>query len=175
MDTPSPLTTPPLPPLVSSSIPSMLPMGAWKPSMGLWSYGAMGQWGRAPHPTPPRPTSARRECPVPVDVARQRELKWLEMLNHWDKWLLKRYQKVKLRCRKGIPSSLRARAWQLLSDSQSELEQHPGLFEELERQPGDPRWLDAIEKDLHRAPPIDPIGHGPSAPLIPLDTAPLPH
>uniref|UniRef100_A0A8B9PE58 Rab-GAP TBC domain-containing protein n=1 Tax=Apteryx owenii TaxID=8824 RepID=A0A8B9PE58_APTOW len=88
---------------------------------------------------------------VPVDVARQRELKWLEMFAHWDKWLSRRYQKVRgLRCRKGIPSSLRAKAWQLLSNSKELLERNPGRFEELERQPGDPKWLDVIEKDLHR-------------------------
>ncbi|XP_053909050.1 TBC1 domain family member 10B-like [Cuculus canorus] len=102
---------------------------------------------------------------VPVDVARQRELKWLEMFNHWDKWLTRRYQKVKLRCRKGIPSSLRARAWQLLSDSKARQEQNPGLFQELERQAGERRWLDAIEKDLHRQFPFHEMfaargGHG---------------
>ncbi|GAB0202420.1 TBC1 domain family member 10A [Grus japonensis] len=105
------------------------------------------------------------ETSVPVDVARQRELKWLEMFNHWDKWLSRRYQKVKLRCRKGIPSSLRARAWQLLSDSKALLDRNPGLFQELERQPGEPRWLDAIEKDLHRQFPFHEMfvargGHG---------------
>ncbi|KAM6184496.1 LOW QUALITY PROTEIN: TBC1 domain family member 10B-like [Sarcoramphus papa] len=105
------------------------------------------------------------ESSVPVDVARQRELKWLEMFNHWDKWLSRRYQKVKLRCRKGIPSSLRARAWQLLSDSKALLDRNPGLFQELERQPGEPRWLDAIEKDLHRQFPFHEMfaargGHG---------------
>ncbi|XP_075583369.1 LOW QUALITY PROTEIN: TBC1 domain family member 10A-like [Pelecanus crispus] len=105
------------------------------------------------------------ESSVPVDVARLRELKWLEMFNHWDKWLLRRYQKVKLRCRKGIPSSLRARAWQLLSDSKTLLDRNPGLFQELERQPGEARWLDAVEKDLHRQFPFHEMfaargGHG---------------
>lgn len=36
---------------------------------------------------------------------------------------------VKLRCRKGIPSSLRAKAWQYLSNSKELLEQNPGKFE----------------------------------------------
>lgn len=100
---------------------------------------------------------------------------------------------VKLRCRKGIPSSLRARAWQLLSDSKALLDRNPGLFQvrkkrergpgawpgvappqegnalprpqELERQPGEARWLDAIEKDLHRQFPFHEMfvargGHG---------------
>ncbi|XP_074023666.1 TBC1 domain family member 10B-like, partial [Numenius arquata] len=105
------------------------------------------------------------ESSVPVDVGRQRELKWLEMFNHWDKWLSRRYQKVKLRCRKGIPSSLRARAWQLLSDSKALLDANPGLFEELEREAGERRWLEAIEKDLHRQFPFHEMfaargGHG---------------
>ncbi|XP_021239112.1 TBC1 domain family member 10B-like [Numida meleagris] len=87
------------------------------------------------------------------------------MFSHWDKWLTRRYQKVKLRCRKGIPSSLRARAWQLLSASNELQQRNPGLFQELERQPGEARWLDAIEKDLHRQFPFHEMfaargGHG---------------
>lgn len=102
---------------------------------------------------------------------------------------------MKLRCRKGIPSSLRAKAWQYLSNSKELLEQNPGKFEvcpgygdvtwcegyhqsppdpelipavplqELERAPGDPKWLDVIEKDLHRQFPFHEMfaargGHG---------------
>ncbi|XP_014818187.1 PREDICTED: TBC1 domain family member 10B-like [Calidris pugnax] len=72
---------------------------------------------------------------------------------------------VKLRCRKGIPSSLRARAWQLLSDSQGLLDANPGLFQELEGAAGERRWLEAIEKDLHRQFPFHEMfvargGHG---------------
>ncbi|XP_062036057.1 TBC1 domain family member 10B [Lepus europaeus] len=109
--------------------------------------------------------SGSLESSIPVDVARQRELKWLEMFSSWDKWLLRRFQKVKLRCRKGIPSSLRAKAWQYLSNSKELLEQNPGKFEELERAPGDPKWLDVIEKDLHRQFPFHEMfaargGHG---------------
>ncbi|KAJ7989546.1 hypothetical protein DPEC_G00305660 [Dallia pectoralis] len=100
-----------------------------------------------------------------VDVARQREMKWLDMFNNWDKWVSRRFQKVKLRCRKGIPSSLRAKAWQLLSNSKELLDSNPGRFEELEREPGDPKWLDIIEKDLHRQFPFHEMfaargGHG---------------
>ncbi|XP_013921936.1 PREDICTED: TBC1 domain family member 10B, partial [Thamnophis sirtalis] len=105
------------------------------------------------------------ESAIPVDVARQRELKWLDMFSHWDKWLSRRFQKVKLRCRKGIPSSLRAKAWQLLSNSKELLDQNQGKFEDLERQSGDPKWLDVIEKDLHRQFPFHEMfaargGHG---------------
>ncbi|CDQ92638.1 unnamed protein product [Oncorhynchus mykiss] len=102
---------------------------------------------------------------IRVDVARQRELKWLDMFNNWDKWVSRRFQKVKLRCRKGIPSSLRAKAWQLLSNSKELLDSNPGKFEELEREQGDPKWLDIIEKDLHRQFPFHEMfaargGHG---------------
>ncbi|KAJ1126151.1 hypothetical protein NDU88_004560 [Pleurodeles waltl] len=106
-----------------------------------------------------------RESSLSVEVARQRELKWLDMFKHWDKWVSRRFQKVKLRCRKGIPSSLRAKAWQFLSNSTALIERNPGKFEELERNPGDPKWLDVIEKDLHRQFPFHEMfaargGHG---------------
>ncbi|KAF7225820.1 TBC1 domain family member 10B [Nothobranchius furzeri] len=102
---------------------------------------------------------------VRVEVARQREMKWLDMFCHWDKWVKHRFMKVKLRCRKGIPSSLRAKAWQLLSNSQELLEANPGKFDELERAPGEAKWLDIIEKDLHRQFPFHEMfaargGHG---------------
>ncbi|XP_071988171.1 uncharacterized protein [Engystomops pustulosus] len=109
--------------------------------------------------------SGNGETSVSVEIARQRELKWLEMFNNWDKWLTRRSQKVKLRCRKGIPSSLRAKAWQFLSSSHELLIKNPGKFEEMERQQGDPKWLDVIEKDLHRQFPFHEMfaargGHG---------------
>ncbi|KAG8146176.1 hypothetical protein E2320_012555 [Naja naja] len=56
---------------------------------------------------------------VPLDVLRQRESKWLDMLNSWDKWMAKKHKKasqqqqsIRLRCQKGVPPSLRGRAWQ---------------------------------------------------------------
>lgn len=105
------------------------------------------------------------EKDVSVEVARHREMKWLDMFHSWDKWISRRFPKVKLRCRKGIPSSLRARAWQLLSSSEDLLKSNPGKFEELEREQGDPKWLDIIEKDLHRQFPFHEMfaargGHG---------------
>uniref|UniRef100_A0A3P9KR89 TBC1 domain family, member 10b n=1 Tax=Oryzias latipes TaxID=8090 RepID=A0A3P9KR89_ORYLA len=109
--------------------------------------------------------SDTNEKDLRVEVARQRELKWLEMFAHWDKWVKHRFQKVKLRCRKGVPSSLRAKAWQLLSNSEELLHANPGKFEELEREQGEAKWLDIIEKDLHRQFPFHEMfaargGHG---------------
>lgn len=31
---------------------------------------------------------------IPIDVLRQREAKWLEMLSSWDKWMAKKHKKV---------------------------------------------------------------------------------
>ncbi|XP_073502384.1 TBC1 domain family member 10B [Phyllobates terribilis] len=109
--------------------------------------------------------SGNSETAIPVEIARQRELKWLDMFSNWDKWLTRRFQKVKLRCRKGIPSSLRAKAWQYLCNGHELLIKNPGKFEEMERQQGDPKWLDVIEKDLHRQFPFHEMfaargGHG---------------
>ncbi|XP_019618915.1 PREDICTED: TBC1 domain family member 10A-like isoform X1 [Branchiostoma belcheri] len=125
---------------------------------------------------------------LPVEVARQRELKWLDMLSHWDRWMSKRFKKVrdndisdstthpiwrtvkphpkvKQRCRKGIPASLRGRAWQYLSGSKKYMEANPGKFDEMDKLAGDPVWVEVIEKDLHRQFPFHEMfcargGHG---------------
>ncbi|XP_063051581.1 uncharacterized protein LOC134446199 [Engraulis encrasicolus] len=102
---------------------------------------------------------------VPPEVLRARELKWLDMLKHWDKWLFKRHKKVRLRCQKGIPPSLRGRAWLYLCGGKVKREQNKGKFKELDSMPGDPKWLDVIERDLHRQFPFHEMfvsrgGHG---------------
>ncbi|CAL8251828.1 unnamed protein product [Boreogadus saida] len=102
---------------------------------------------------------------VPPEVLRQREVKWLDMLGHWDKWMVKRHDKVRLRCQKGIPPALRGRAWLYLSGGKVKREQNQGKFQELDSEAGDPKWLDVIEKDLHRQFPFHEMfvsrgGHG---------------
>ncbi|KAK2493193.1 hypothetical protein MC885_015725 [Smutsia gigantea] len=102
---------------------------------------------------------------VPLEVLRQRESKWLDMFNNWDKWMAKKHKKIRLRCQKGIPPSLRGRAWQYLSGGKVKLQQNPGKFDELDMSPGDPKWLDVIERDLHRQFPFHEMfvsrgGHG---------------
>ncbi|XP_061115623.1 TBC1 domain family member 10A-like isoform X2 [Conger conger] len=87
------------------------------------------------------------------------------MLNNWDKWMLKRHKKVRLRCQKGIPDALRGRAWLYLSGGKVKREQNRGKFEELDSQEGDPMWRDVIEKDLYRQFPFHEMfvargGHG---------------
>lgn len=58
------------------------------------------------------------------------------------------------RCRKGIPSSIRPRAWQYLCGGGVLMERNKGVFDDLLAQPGDPKWLDDIRKDLHRQFPM---------------------
>lgn len=109
--------------------------------------------------------SSDRECKVSVSVQRKRELKWLDMLENWEKWMSKRFKKVKARCRKGIPPALRARAWQYLCGSKYLLDHNKGRYDEYTRQAGDPRWNEEISKDLHRQFPFHEMfiakgGHG---------------
>lgn len=102
---------------------------------------------------------------IPIEVLRQREAKWLEMLNSWDKWMAKKHKKIKERCQKGIPPSLRGRAWLYLTGGKVKREQNKGKFQELDDQPGDSKWVDIIERDLHRQFPFHEMfsargGHG---------------
>ncbi|KAM3938789.1 TBC1 domain family member 10A isoform 1-T1 [Leptodactylus fuscus] len=106
-----------------------------------------------------------RQEELSVEVLRQREGKWLDMLSNWDKWMAKRHKKIKLRCQKGIPPSLRGRAWQYLSGSRVKMDQNPNKFTELDSMAGDPKWVDIIERDLHRQFPFHEMfvargGHG---------------
>ncbi|KAK7499055.1 hypothetical protein BaRGS_00009602 [Batillaria attramentaria] len=87
---------------------------------------------------------------IPPEVLRKRELKWLDMFENWEKWMSKRFKKVKDRCRKGIPPALRARAWQYLCGGKFQMEHNQGRFDEYLRHSGDPKNIDDITKDLHR-------------------------
>ncbi|NP_001089086.1 TBC1 domain family member 10A L homeolog [Xenopus laevis] len=110
-------------------------------------------------------SQGEKQAELPVEVLRQREAKWLEMLANWDKWMAKKHKKIKLRCQKGIPPSLRGRAWQYLSGSKVKMAQSPNKFIELDSMTGDPKWVDIIERDLHRQFPFHEMfvargGHG---------------
>uniref|UniRef100_F6YRM0 Rab-GAP TBC domain-containing protein n=3 Tax=Ciona intestinalis TaxID=7719 RepID=F6YRM0_CIOIN len=87
---------------------------------------------------------------IPVNKIRKREIKWLTMLDNWDLWMAKKFSKVKQRCRKGIPSSLRGRAWQLLCGSNLLQRQNVGKYEELLKTEAASNAVEDIEKDLHR-------------------------
>lgn len=81
----------------------------------------------------------------------KREKKWLDMVDNWDKWILsKRFEHMKKRCRKGIPSSVRGKAWFYLSGGHISLAKYSKFYEKLEREPGDEQVCDEIRKDIHR-------------------------
>ncbi|XP_060679523.1 TBC1 domain family member 10B-like [Hemiscyllium ocellatum] len=87
---------------------------------------------------------------ISTEVLRQREMKWIEMTKNWEKWVTKKHKKVRLRCRKGIPASVRALGWPTLCDANVRKQENRGLYQRLVGAPADRQWLDAIEKDLHR-------------------------
>ncbi|KAM7086087.1 carabin isoform 1-T4 [Molossus nigricans] len=102
---------------------------------------------------------------LPADLIRQREMKWVEMTSHWEKTMSRRYKKVKMQCRKGIPSALRARCWPLLCGAHVCQKNSPDTYKELAKAPGDPQWMETIGRDLHRQFPlhemfVSPQGHG---------------
>lgn len=81
----------------------------------------------------------------------EREKKWLDMVDNWDKWILsKRFEHMKKRCRKGIPSAVRGKAWFYLSGGHISLAKYSKFYEKLEREPGDAQVCDEIRKDIHR-------------------------
>ncbi|KAJ1524080.1 hypothetical protein ONE63_010617 [Megalurothrips usitatus] len=102
---------------------------------------------------------------VSPGVVLRRERKWLAMIGNWEKYMDKNYKKVRERCRKGIPTSVRPRAWLYLCGGHLLMKQHRGLYAQLRHQEGDPRWVDDIRKDLHRQFPYHEMfaqqeGHG---------------
>jgi GTPase-activating protein len=102
---------------------------------------------------------------LPPSVVLRREQKWLRMFSSWENFMSKNYKKVRERCRKGIPPSVRPRAWLYLCGGKLLLEQRENLYDKLVAKEGDPRWVDDIRKDLHRQFPyhemfIEQEGHG---------------
>uniref|UniRef100_A0A0M3J0L1 Rab-GAP TBC domain-containing protein n=1 Tax=Anisakis simplex TaxID=6269 RepID=A0A0M3J0L1_ANISI len=87
-----------------------------------------------------------------LGTLRKRETKWLYMLSNWTYFMDNNYEKVRERCRKGIPPSLRGRAWKHLCGAAFHMEfsVNRNVFDELSNLPGDPHWIDDIKKDLNR-------------------------
>ncbi|KAI6656561.1 TBC1 domain family member 10A [Oopsacas minuta] len=95
---------------------------------------------------------------IPHNKLRKRESKWLKMFDKWDYYMSKKSDLIRVRCQKGIPYSLRGKAWRYLTHSYILEEQHPGLFNDLVRQAdkiANPNDLSAIIKDLHRTFPAN--------------------
>lgn len=79
-----------------------------------------------------------------------RERKWLHMTNSWNEYMAKNYKKIRERCRKGIPDSMRQRAWTYLSGAYLLYEKHPKMYKDLLKEPVNDIIIDDIRKDQHR-------------------------
>ncbi|OTF77950.1 TBC1 domain family member 10A-like protein [Euroglyphus maynei] len=100
-----------------------------------------------------------------LKAIRIKERKWLQMLNNWRYYINFKWDKIRDRCRKGIPHSLRSQAWFHLCGAHLQRNRFPNLYGELLKKgiPSDVR--DDICKDLHRQFPnhemfADPSGVG---------------
>ena len=74
-----------------------------------------------------------------VKILRRREKKWLKMLSSnqtWNTYATTHYKKVRSRCRKGIPSSVRPQAWFHLCGARA-LQKEQISFENLCTQEGE--------------------------------------
>ena len=90
---------------------------------------------------------------VPIKVIQLRELKWVEMLNNFNEWMKKRFDKIKSRCRKGIPQSMRSKAWMHLTGAILLKNQKPNYYQECLANPNNldiTKYVEDIKKDLHR-------------------------
>ncbi|KAH8283756.1 hypothetical protein KR054_000468 [Drosophila jambulina] len=100
-----------------------------------------------------------------------REKKWLYMIENWSTYMSKNYKKVRSlifsllidqikinffnfqirdRCRKGIPKSVRPKAWFYLSGAYLLKKKNPNVYSELLEKPGNPTTIEEIKKDKHR-------------------------
>lgn len=64
----------------------------------------------------------------------------------WSKYVNRKFKVLRSRCRKGIPHSVRGRAWFYLCGGRKSLERQPGLFEQLTQLPGNEQVNEEITK-----------------------------
>ena len=84
------------------------------------------------------------------EQVKRREVKWESMTKDWSRTNTQAWDKMKDRCRKGIPSRMRGIAWQLLVGSQMKLTEHRGVYAQLLRKAPDADTEGLIERDLAR-------------------------
>jgi hypothetical protein len=90
---------------------------------------------------------------LPLKVIQSRERKWVDMLKNYNEWMKKRFDKIKSRCRKGIPQSMRSKAWMYLTGAILLKEKQPQYYAEClenRKQVDVGKYVEDIKKDLHR-------------------------
>ncbi|KAM9834719.1 uncharacterized protein tbc1d10c isoform 1-T1 [Syngnathus typhle] len=98
-------------------------------------------------------------------LVRQREAKWINIIDQWRSILMKKTNMIKVQCQKGIPTSLRAKCWPLLCGATNRMNQNKQLFQSLDSQVALQKWVDIINRDLDRQFPFHEMfrskdGHG---------------
>ncbi|ORZ17848.1 rab-GTPase-TBC domain-domain-containing protein [Absidia repens] len=83
---------------------------------------------------------------------REREVKWLSIVNKMDAGSVKKDTKLKKLVRSGIPTSVRSRVWQFLAGSNDYQHQQKGKFQTLANQPATAIY-NVIDRDLPRCYP----------------------
>ncbi|XP_061756003.1 carabin-like isoform X2 [Nerophis ophidion] len=109
-------------------------------------------------------SEARTVGPRP-QLVRQREAKWIHIMDQWESILFKKNNMVKVQCQKGIPSSLRAKCWPLLCGATNRMNNNKHLYQRLDSKAGLQKWVDVIQRDLDRQFPFHEMflskeGHG---------------
>jgi hypothetical protein len=90
---------------------------------------------------------------LPIEVVRARETKWIEMLHSFDEWMSTKFSKIKSRCRKGIPQSMRSMAWMHLTGASILKKEKPNYYQDCLKNPNKidvTKYIEDIKKDLHR-------------------------
>eukprot|EP01060_Flectonema_neradi_P000401 TRINITY_DN10260_c0_g1_i2.p1 TRINITY_DN10260_c0_g1~~TRINITY_DN10260_c0_g1_i2.p1 ORF type:complete len:341 (+),score=57.91 TRINITY_DN10260_c0_g1_i2:42-1025(+) len=86
------------------------------------------------------------------EVEASRSKKWASMIKEWEKTGVTP-KKVKERSRKGIPKTMRMKAWPLLTGAIKEMKDNPGKYKRLLSVGCSDQAKDIIERDLHRTLP----------------------
>lgn len=79
----------------------------------------------------------------------ERTAKWLDMFGNWEVFLKKKRNTLARRVRKGVPDSVRSRAWSLITNATLKLENPPTTVAQLLEEEENPSY-DIIERDLLR-------------------------
>ncbi|KAI2800516.1 hypothetical protein RDWZM_009133 [Blomia tropicalis] len=97
---------------------------------------------------------SKTPTPQQMKSLREREKKWLQMLNNWKYYINFKWEKIRDRCRKGIPHSLRSQAWFYLCGGQIQKRRRPKFYQELLNRDIPEDIRSDITKDLHRQFPM---------------------